>query len=253
MEKVCGNPQPATAARPGAICRKQIATFASQLNVTPGAPIGFRGEPTVQASPSARILTISFHPSSRPLAFLALILVVALALVLSACVEAPPPRHRVARAAPPPAQPAPPPPTQVYVYPTGGQSEDRLGRDRYECHLWAVKQSNFDPSVTAVLPRQRVQVVPMPPSGTNTVAGAVTGAIIGSVVARDPGAGAVGGAILGGAAGAVSDSQREQRAKAVQQRYDQRDAARMAKLDEQADNYRRALTACLEGRGYTVK
>ena len=42
-------------------------------------------------------------------------------------------------------------------------------------------------------------------------------------------------------------------AKAVQNRYDQRDAARMAKLDEQAGNYRRALTACLEGRGYTVK
>jgi hypothetical protein len=183
-------------------------------------------------------------------------LVAALALTLSACVESPPPRHRVARAAPPPppaAEPAPPPPTQVYVYPTGGQTQDQLGRDRYECHLWAVKQSSFDPSVTAVLPRQRVQVVPMPPSGSDTVAGAVTGAIIGAVVARDPGAGAVGGAILGGAAGAVSDGQREARAKAVQERYDQRDNARMAKLDEQAGNYRRALTACLEGRGYTVK
>jgi uncharacterized protein YcfJ len=116
-----------------------------------------------------------------------------------------------------------------------------------------VKQSNFDPSVTAVLPRQQVQVVPMPPPGTDTVAGAVTGAIIGAVVAHDPGAGAVGGAILGGTAGAISDSQRTAQAKAVQQRYDQRDAARMAKLDQQASNYRRALTACLEGRGYTVK
>ena len=207
-------------------------------------------------SRSTRILTISFLPSSRTLAVLTLTLVVASALLLSACVEAPPPRHRVARAAPlppPAAEPAPPPPTQVYVYPTGGQTQDQLGRDRYECHLWAVKQSNFDPSVTAVLPRQRVQVVPMPPSGSDTVAGAVTGAIIGAVVARDPGAGAVGGAILGGAAGAVSDGQREARAKAVQERYEQRDDARMAKLDEQAGNYRRALTACLEGRGYTVK
>jgi outer membrane lipoprotein SlyB len=181
-------------------------------------------------------------------------LVVALALILSACVEAPPPRHRTARAAPPPAAPAEPPPTtQVYVYPTGGQSQDQLGKDRYECHLWAVKQSNFDPSVTALTPRQRVEVVPMPPSGSDTVGGAVTGAIIGAVIARDPGAGAVGGAILGGAAGAISDSQREERAKAVQNRYDQRDSARMAQLDAQAGNYRRALTACLEGRGYTVK
>ena len=183
-------------------------------------------------------------------------LVAALALTLSACVDTPP-RQRTARAAPPPpppvAEPAPAPTTQVYVYPTGGQTEGRLGQDRYECHLWAVKQSNFDPSVTALTPRQRVEVGPMPPAGSDTVAGAVTGAIIGAVVARDPGAGAVGGAILGGAAGAVSDGQREARAKSVQQRYDQRDAARMAKLDEQAGNYRRALTACLEGRGYTVK
>jgi hypothetical protein len=207
-------------------------------------------------SRSPRTLTISFLSSPRSLAILTLTFVVALTLLLSACVEAPPPRHRVARAAPPPppaAEPAPAPPTQVYVYPTGGQTQEQLGRDRYECHLWAVKQSNFDPSVTAVLPRQRVQVVPMPPSGSDTVAGAVTGAIIGAVVARDPGAGAVGGAILGGAAGAVSDGQREARAKAVQERYDQRDDARMAKLDEQAGGYRRALTACLEGRGYTVK
>lgn len=204
---------------------------------------------------TSRMLTKTFL-SSRSVAAVGLAFVVALTLLLSACVEAPPPRHRVARAAPPPppaAEPAPPPPTQVYVYPTGGQTQEKLGQDRYECHLWAVKQSNFDPSVTAVLPRQRVQVVPMPPSGSDTVAGAVTGAIIGAVVARDPGAGAVGGAILGGAAGAVSDGQREARARAVQDRYDQRDAARMAKLDEQAGNYRRALTACLEGRGYTVK
>ena len=138
-------------------------------------------------SRSTRILTVSFLSSSRALAVLTLILVVASTLLLSACVEAPPPRHRVARAAPlppPAAEPAPPPPTQVYVYPTGGQTQDQLGRDRYECHLWAVKQSNFDPSVTAVLPRQRVQVVPMPPSGSDTVAGAVTGAIIGAVVAH---------------------------------------------------------------------
>ena len=182
-------------------------------------------------------------------------LLAALSLTLSACVEAPPPRHRVARVEPPPppAEPAPPPPTQVYVYPTGGQTPEQSGRDRYECHLWAVKQSNFDPSVTAVLPRQRVRVEAAPPSGSDTVAGAVTGAIIGAVIARDPGAGAVGGAILGGAAGAVSDGQREAQAKAVQQRYDARDAARMAQLDQQADGYRRAISACLEARHYTVK
>jgi uncharacterized protein YcfJ len=118
-----------------------------------------------------------------------------------------------------------------------------------------VKQSGFDPSQARLAPHQRVEVVPMPPSGTNTVAGAATGAVLGAVIANphDAGAGAVAGAIVGGALGAISDSQREQQAKQVQSRYDRRTAAQNAQLEEQAGNYRRALTACLEGRGYTVK
>ena len=190
--------------------------------------------------------------------------VLAIAMVsvvaLSACVEAPPARRGAppqARTAPPPEPtPAPPPvTTQVYVYPTAGQSPEQLSRDRYECYLWGVKQSGFDPSQTSLAPHQRVEVVPMPPSGSDTAAGAITGAVLGAVIAgpRDAAAGAVGGAILGGVAGAASDAQREARAKQIQSRYDQRDGARMAKLEEQASSYRRALTACLEGRGYTVK
>jgi hypothetical protein len=141
----------------------------------------------------------------------------------------------------------------VYVFPASGQSADRLGRDRYDCYLWAVKQTGFDPSQTSLAPRERVEVVPVPPRGADTVAGAITGAVVGAAVAHDPGAGAVGGAILGGAAGAVSDAARADAAKRAQGRYDQREAARMARLEGQANDYRRAMSACLEGRGYTVR
>jgi hypothetical protein len=156
----------------------------------------------------------------------------------------------------PPAEPAPQPVnTQVYVYPTSGQSADRVSRDRYECYLWSVKQSGFDPSQAQLAPHQRVEVVPMPPPGHDTAAGAVTGAVLGAVIAnpRNAAAGAVGGAIVGGALGAASDASREEQAKQIQQRYDRRNAAQSAAIEEQASNYRRALTACLEGRGYTVK
>jgi uncharacterized protein YcfJ len=143
----------------------------------------------------------------------------------------------------------------VYVYPTSGQSQDQVGRDRYECYLWSVKQTGFDPSQAHLAPHQRVEVVPMPPSGTDTVAGAATGAILGAVIANphDAAAGAIGGAIVGGALGAASDASREAQAKRVQQRYDARTNAQNAQIEEQASNYRRAMTACLEGRGYTVK
>lgn len=36
---------------------------------------------------------------------------------------------------------------ELYVYPARGQSEDQAQRDRYECHLWAVDQTQFDPSM----------------------------------------------------------------------------------------------------------
>lgn len=190
-----------------------------------------------------------------------LAMAIAILLALAACATPGTtlPPAKPAPAPQPTAQPAPEPArppvsTQVYVFPTSGQSADRLGRDRYECYLWAVKQTGFDPSQTSLAPHQRVEVVPMPPAGADTVAGAITGAIVGAAVAyHDPAAGAVGGAILGGAAGAISDSQRTQAAKRAQGRYDQREADRVARLEGQATDYRRALSACLEGRGYTVK
>jgi hypothetical protein len=181
-----------------------------------------------------------------------------LALAIAGCADQPPvrPHHRQARAAPPAPAPTPEPtPTQVYVYATNGQSDAQLDRDRYECHVWAVKQSHFDPSEPHVAPRGRVQVVAMPPSGTSTVAGAATGAVIGAAVSNPwhAGEGAAIGAVAGAILGAAADSQREERAQQVQDRYDQRDAAAAARLDQQSNDYRRAIGACLEGRGHTVK
>jgi hypothetical protein len=35
---------------------------------------------------------------------------------------------------------------KIYVYPRQGQSEELQAKDRYECHSWAVNQTNFDPT-----------------------------------------------------------------------------------------------------------
>lgn len=187
---------------------------------------------------------IRLNSLSRAIALLPLVAIVGCAT--------PPPRHvhRTIEEAPPP-----PPPTQVYVYPNNGQDPARLDRDRYECHVWAVKQSGFDPSGPAVAPSQRVHVVAGPPPGTGVAAGAVTGAVLGAVVSRprDAGAGAAIGAVAGAVIGAASDSAREERAERIQERYDARDARRQAQANQLATDYRRAISACLEGRGYTVK
>lgn len=165
------------------------------------------------------------------------------ALSLSACVAVPP-RESVVET--PPA----PPVTDVYVYPGQGQSDAQLDRDRYECNAWAVKQSHYDPSEFHP-ESQRVHVIEGPPPGANTAAGAITGAVVGSILAgrHDSGGGAIVGAVAGAILGATADNAQQEQTARIQERYDARSAA----ATEQAQSFRRAISACLEGRGYTVK
>lgn len=91
--------------------------------------------------------------------------------------------------------------TRVIAYPAQGQSPEQLDRDRYECHLWAVRQSRFDPSAPGVPASYRVRVEPAPQPGAATAVGAITGAVLGAAVGapHDEGAGAIVGAIAGAA------------------------------------------------------
>jgi len=175
-------------------------------------------------------------------------LAIVTALTLAAC--AAPPRSPVE-----PVAAAPPPSTQIYFYPVKGQSTAQQDRDRYECYLWAKRQTGFDPSAPQLAPHQRVQVIPTTPPGHDTAAGAITGAVIGAVVSP-PGRSAEGaavGAIAGAVIGSASEAARQEQTERVQQRYDQQQAQRLARVERQASSYRRAMAACLEGRGYAVQ
>jgi len=35
---------------------------------------------------------------------------------------------------------------RIFVYPRKGQNEELQAKDRYECHLWGVKQTGYDPT-----------------------------------------------------------------------------------------------------------
>ncbi|MFB3924487.1 MAG: glycine zipper family protein [Syntrophales bacterium] len=150
---------------------------------------------------------------------------------------------------------AKPPVTQIYFYPKAGQTPEQQDRDRYECYLWAVNQTGFDPSRPSTPPDYRVSVVPSPPPGHDTAIGAVAGALIGAVAAgpRHAAGGAVIGAGAGAVAGAVSDAARQESAMRMEESYARQDRARNAQLEKKALEYRRAMSACLEGRGYSVR
>lgn len=170
------------------------------------------------------------------------------AIMLSGC--AAPPRTATIRYRTVPPVPVP----ALYVYPAAGQSAAQLDRDRYGCHLWAVQQSGFDPALPDRSPRQASARVE-PPSGASTAAGAATGALLGAVVARSghAGQGAVIGAVAGGLVGAAADSARQQSADRFNQAEEQRQWRWRATQERSANGYRRAITACLVGRGYTVR
>lgn len=154
-----------------------------------------------------------------------------------------------------PIEALPLPSTQIYFYPLQGQNESQQERDRYECYLWAVKQSGFDPNQSHLAPHQRVEVKALPPPGTGTAIGAISGAIIGSVISprRRTGAGLVFGTLAGAMLGAAADMARQQDADRIQQLYEAKATHSYARLEKQARDYRRAMSACLEGRGYSVQ
>ncbi len=179
------------------------------------------------------------------------LIVAAGAVAVVACAPMPPRPSVVKR----PAAVSAPPSTEVVFYPTQGQSPQQQDRDRYECYLWAVKQTGFDPSSPRLLPHQRIQVVPASPPGQDTAVGAVMGAAIGAATARphETTEGAVVGAITGAVIGAASDTAKQTEAERRQEYYDQLEAQRLAGVEQQAQKYRRAMSACLEGHGYSVE
>ncbi len=55
-----------------------------------------------------------------------------------------------------------PPPTddsmasKLFIYPSKGQSEEQQANDRYECHKWAVDQTNYDPTNISGIPADQI-------------------------------------------------------------------------------------------------
>lgn len=175
-------------------------------------------------------------------------------LVLSACYY--PPYNTVSRPAPEMTGASQQvPSTQVFFYPNQGQTTEQQSRDHYDCYNWAINQTGFDPGQSAIPTDQRVRVVPVPPPGHDTATLAVVGAVLGALIGgrRNAVGGALIGATGGAIAGAASDSARQEYARQLEEAYSTHNRSRDARLDTRAIGFRRAMSACLEGRGYTVK
>ena len=119
-----------------------------------------------------------------------------------------------------------------YVYPQKGQSAQQQSTDSAECQGWARSQTGANPGAPPP---------PAQPGGhaRGTTGGAARGAAGGAAlgaIAGDAGKGAAAGAVVGGVRG-------RRGSKAAQQQQQQ----------ETQSAYDRAFSACMEGRGYTVR
>lgn len=147
------------------------------------------------------------------------------------------------------------PSTTVYFYPNNGQTVEEQERDRYECYLWAVDQTGYDPGQQDLAPHQRIVVQPSTPAGTDVAVGAASGAVLGSILAHPHarGEGLVFGLIAGSVLGIAAEMNKQDQADKLQQQYDNAEQQHYAQLERQARSYRKAMSACLEGRDYTVQ
>jgi hypothetical protein len=133
----------------------------------------------------------------------------------------------------------------IYIFPAKKQTPEQQQKDEKECYDWAVKNSGIDP-----LNLQKVEPAEVEKKRGGTVAGAAKGAAAGAAIgaiAGDAGTGAG----VGAAAGALAGRRAKKKGEAQQQQKAQADADAANK--EQINSYKKAYTACLTGKGYTVQ
>jgi uncharacterized protein YcfJ len=147
----------------------------------------------------------------------------------------------------------------LFIYPASGQSPEQQRRDELDCRLWAIDQTGFDPT----RPVQDTPAQLSPPQvqrqGPNltrsTARGAAAGTVVGAIMGntgRGAAVGATQGALRG--VGRQADQRRSQQEAtqdwARQQQIQQAERQQLEQYRRQSFN--RAVTACMEGRGYSV-
>src|SRR5215510_8532267 len=139
---------------------------------------------------------------------------------------------------------------QPYIYPNQGQSPQQEQFDKGQCYSWAVQQTGFDPA------NPRVATAPppgMPAPQGGMFRGAAGGAALGAVggaIGGDAGEGAAIGAGVGALFGAMRRARHMREEEQMQQSYAMQQQSAMS---QGRSNYERAFSACMAGRGYTVR
>jgi hypothetical protein len=132
----------------------------------------------------------------------------------------------------------------LFVYPQKGQTPQQQAQDEHACYASAQQQTSIDPSAPPPAPEQANKAKGGGAKGA--AGGAAGGAAIGAI-AGDAGTGAA----IGATAGAVRG--RRQQKKANKQAEQQAKQQEQAQQQQRLDTFRRAFSACIDSKGYSVK
>ena len=141
----------------------------------------------------------------------------------------------------------------LYSFPAKGQTKEVQYKDEEACYAWAHEQTGIDPALVKANPDSAAKAAKAKTAEATTgaaVGGAARGAVAGvaiGAIAGDAGKGAAIGATAGAMAGRRAKKQAEAQAGK------QGAAAANAQAEELMSTFKKAMSACLEGKGYTVK
>jgi uncharacterized protein YcfJ len=131
------------------------------------------------------------------------------------------------------------------VYPTNNQDAATQNADESACYTWAMQQTGYDPMNPPQVVAAPVSTAPDGSAVKGAAVGSAAGAAIGAI-AGDAGEGAAIGAVVGGLRGRMHAKQSQ----AAQQQSNQQAAANQNAA--MLNDYKKAFSACLQGKGYTV-
>ena len=131
----------------------------------------------------------------------------------------------------------------LYAYPQKNQSATQQLNDEQQCYNNAKTQTGFNPDATTTGSQSQTQ---NNSKDHGAAKGAARGAAISGATGGDPAEGAERGAMVGAARTRRKEQQQEQQ---VQKQ------ANATKTQEQQnmDNFKRSMSACLDARGYSVR
>ena len=158
----------------------------------------------------------------------------------------------------------------VFAFPKNNQNADQQLKDESDCYGMAKQQSGVDPQAAAPAGKTAEQKqaeqkaaaesAPQAKGGRarGAARGAAGGAAIGAIADDEAGKGAAAGAVAGTMRGGrqqrkANAASKEQAAQKTAEQQQQEEAQAKAAEQQNLDSFKRAFSACMDARGYSVK